>query len=171
VASLTRCFVEQVKHTKTKILDTRKTTPGMRLFEKAAVRHGGGQNHRLNLHDGILIKENHIRFAGGLTAAVKSVRANSPNRGRTQVEVETRTLDEVREAVDLKVWRILLDNMNNEQMRAALDIIGGRIQTEASGNMTIERVKSVAELGVDFISVGALTHSAPCADLSLMIEE
>ena len=167
IATYTRCFVEQLRHTKTKILDTRKTTPGLRELEKAAVRDGGGVNHRMNLSDGILIKENHIRFAGGIAAAIKAVRAYSPKR----VEVETRNLDEVRQAVAGQVGQIMFDNMSTEQMRDALKIVPASILTEASGNMTLERVKEVAELGVDFISVGAITHSAPCADLSLLVEE
>jgi nicotinate-nucleotide pyrophosphorylase (carboxylating) len=166
IATLTRCFVDQVRHTKTKILDTRKTTPGLRELEKKAVRDGGGTNHRLNLSDGILIKENHIRWAGGLAAAVKAVRAHS----KKPVEVETRSVEEVIEAVASQVDQILLDNMSNDIIRDALKYVPASIKTEASGNMSIDRVRSVAELGVDFISVGALTHSAPCADLSLLVE-
>lgn len=167
VATLTRCFVEQIQHTKTKILDTRKTLPGMRALEKAAVAHGGGRNHRMNLSDGVLIKENHIRLAGGITPAVQAVRKES----RLPIEIEVRDLDEVREAVKLGVWRILLDNMSNDQLREALKFIPATIETEASGNMTLERVRDVAELGVSYISVGAITHSAPCADISLLLEE
>ncbi len=166
IASLTRCYVEQVKHTKTKILDTRKTLPGLRDLEKAAVRHGGGHNHRMNLSDGVLIKENHISLAGGLKAAIERVR----NETALPIEIEVRNLAEVREAVDLKVWRILLDNMSNNEMREALNFVHAGIETEASGNMTLERVREVAELGVDYISVGAITHSAPCTDLSLLLE-
>ena len=166
IASLTRCYVEQVKHTKTKILDTRKTLPGLRDLEKAAVKHGGGHNHRMNLSEGVLIKENHISLAGGLKAAIERVR----NETKLPIEIEARNLAEVREAVGLKVWRILLDNMSNNEMREALNLVHAGIETEASGNMTLERVREVAELGVDYISVGAITHSAPCTDLSLLLE-
>jgi len=166
VATLTRCFVDQIQHTRTKILDTRKTTPGLRELEKKAVRDGGGVNHRLNLSDGVLIKENHIKMAGGIPAAIKAVR----NHTKKPIEVETRTVEEVLEAVAAQVDQILLDNMTNDTMREALRFIPASIKSEASGNMTIERIRAVAELGVDFISVGALTHSAPCADLSLLVE-
>ena len=166
IASLTRCYAEQVQHTKTKILDTRKTLPGLRDLEKAAVVHGGGCNHRMNLSDGVLIKENHISLAGGLKAAIDRVRDET----NLPIEIEVRNLTEVREAVELKVWRILLDNMSNDEMREALHHVHAGIETEASGNMTLGRVREVAELGVDYISVGAITHSAPCADLSLLLE-
>lgn len=166
IATLTRCFVKQVEHTKTKILDTRKTLPGYRDLEKRAVAHGGGHNHRYNLSDAILIKDNHIMVAGGLSKAVSRIREHA----RARVEVECATLDDVREAVALQVERILLDNMPNEELRQALDLIPDSIMTEASGNMTVDRVKSVAEIGVDFISVGAITHSAPTADVSLLFD-
>lgn len=166
IATLTRCFVQQVEHTKAKILDTRKTMPLWRDLEKQAVRHGGGQNHRLNLSAAILLKDNHIRAMGSITAAVARVRKKSD----LPIEVETETVEQVEEAVNLRVHRILLDNMSNEIMKSVLGRIPAVIQTEASGNMTIERVRSVADLGVDFISVGALTHSAPSADLSLEFE-
>jgi nicotinate-nucleotide pyrophosphorylase (carboxylating) len=165
VATLTRCFVKNIEGTKTKILDTRKTTPLLRSLEKKAVVDGGGLNHRMNLADAILIKENHIRAAGGITNAVVSVRSNSG----AFIEVEVSNLAEVKEAIESKADRILLDNMSNEVMQLALKIIPAGIQTEASGNMNLDRVRSVAELGVDFISVGALTHSAPCGDLSLTV--
>lgn len=166
IATLTRCYVEQVKHTKTKILDTRKTLPGWRALEKAAVVHGGGKNHRLNLSDGVLIKENHIRLAGGIKKAIEKIRKET----KLPIEIEARSIDEVRQAAELDVWRILLDNMSNDEMREALKLIRAGIETEASGNMTVERVRGVAELGVDYISVGAITHSAPCADVSLLLE-
>ena len=166
IATLTRCFVNQVQHTKCRILDTRKTTPLFREMEKLAVVHGGGTNHRMNLSDGVLIKENHIRAYGGISAAIRKVKDET----RLPVEVECTGLDEVREAVRQRVQRILLDNMSNDVLRESLAVIPATIQTEASGNMTLERVRSVAELGVDFISVGALTHSAPCADISLLFE-
>ncbi len=166
IATLTRRFVEQVQTTKTKIIDTRKTLPGYRELEKRAVRHGHGLNHRYNLSDAILIKDNHIVVAGGLTQAVTRVRSHNA----LPIEVEARTLDEVKEAVAAQADRILLDNMDNDLIRAAKQLIPASIQIEASGNMTLERVRSVAGLGVDFISVGALTHSAPNADLSLQFD-
>lgn len=166
IATLTRCFVREVEHTQTKILDTRKTLPAYRELEKRAVMHGGGQNHRYNLSEAILIKDNHILVAGGITKAIERVREHTGER----IEVECSSLDEVRDAVDLKVERLLLDNMSNEMLRDALNIIPDNIIVEASGNMTVDRVRSVAELGVDFISVGAITHSAPNADLSLLFD-
>lgn len=166
VATLTRCYVEKINSTKTKILDTRKTTPGLRDLEKAAVVDGGGQNHRRDLSSAVLIKDNHIRAAGSLRAAVEGVRSRSP----LFIEVECSNQSEVQEAVDLGVNRVLLDNMSLEDLEMAMSIIPPSIETEASGNMTLDRVLSVAQLGVDFISVGALTHSAPCADLSLIFE-
>lgn len=166
ISTYTRCFVQKVAHTKTKILDTRKTLPGYRDLEKRAVTHGGGENHRLNLSDAILIKDNHISVMGGITAAVERTRSHS----QKPIEVETRTVDDVNEAVKVGVQRILLDNMNNELIKEALKHIPPHIETEASGNMSLDRVASVAELGVKYISVGALTHSAPCADVSLMFD-
>lgn len=163
IASLTHCFVSQIKHTKTKILDTRKTTPLFRDLEKKAVLHGGGVNHRLNLSEAIMIKDNHIRAAGSISNAIASVRKST----KKPITIETTNLEEVSECVKFNVERVLLDNMSNEMMTDALKIIPSHIETEASGNMKIERVKSVAELGVDFISVGLITHSAPCADISL----
>lgn len=164
IATLTRCFVEKVSGTKTKILDTRKTTPGFRVLEKMAVKHGGGQNHRKSLSDAVLIKENHIRAAGGLPQAVAGVRQRSPEF----IEVECSDLDEVKQAVELKVDRVLLDNMSLETMRTCLEHIPSSVESEASGNMTLDRVADVAKLGVQFISVGQITHSAPCADVSLI---
>lgn len=166
VATLTRCYVNEVKHTSTKILDTRKTTPGLRELEKQAVRDGGGHNHRMSLSDAILIKENHIRLSGGIKNAVNLIRKQ--NAGG--IEVEVSSLAEVREALEVEIHRLLLDNMSNSEMAEVLKIIPATIKTEASGNMTLERVRSVAELGVDFISVGAITHSAPCADISLLLD-
>lgn len=166
IATLTRCFVEKVSHTKTSILDTRKTTPGLRALEKKAVTDGGGKNHRKNLSDAVLIKDNHIRAVGSITKAVEGVR----QRSAEFVEVECSTLEEVKEAVSLRIDRILLDNMSLETMKEALKLIPKSIETEASGNMTLDRVQSVAELGVTFISVGVITHSAPCADLSLIFD-
>lgn len=167
IATLTRCFVKQVEHTRCQILDTRKTLPLYRSLEKAAVRHGGGTNHRMNLSDAVLIKDNHQAMVGGLKQAVQRIRDFT----QAPIEVEVRNLNEVDEAVKLGVQRILLDNMDDATLAEAVKRIPSTIQTEASGNMTLDRVKTVAEIGVDFISVGALTHSAPCADLSLEFED
>lgn len=166
IATLTRRFVDQVKHTDTRILDTRKTLPAFRELEKKAVVHGGGTNHRYGLSDAILIKENHITVAGGLAKAVERIRAHTKER----IEVECSSLEDVHEAVRMKVERVLLDNMSNEMLSKALGILPDDILSEASGNMSLDRVRSVAELGVDFISVGAITHSAPAADISLLFD-
>jgi nicotinate-nucleotide pyrophosphorylase (carboxylating) len=164
IATLTRRFVKKIEGTKTQILDTRKTTPGFRELEKRAVTHGGGKNHRMNLSASILIKDNHISVMGGISKAIARVREHST----LPIEVETRNLDEVKEALSMNAKHLLLDNMDNEMLKQALAIIPADVMTEASGNMTLERVQSVAQLGVTFISVGALTHSAPCADVSLI---
>lgn len=166
IATLTRRFVQKIAHTQTQILDTRKTLPGYRDLEKRAVVHGGGLNHRFNLSEAILVKDNHIAIMGGILNAVKRLRQHTDK----PIEVEARTLEEVREAVAVQVQRILLDNMNNDLLKQSLALIPPTIQTEASGNMNLERVASVAELGVHFISVGALTHSAPSADVSLTFD-
>ena len=166
IATLTRCFVKQVEHTKTKILDTRKTTPGYRDLEKKAVAHGGGHNHRYNLSDAVLIKDNHIHVAGGLGKAVARIREHTSEK----IEVECASLDHVREAVSMGVERVLLDNMKNDLIKQALELVPDHVEVEASGNMSVDRVKSVAELGVDYISVGAITHSAPTADVSLLFD-
>lgn len=166
IATITRKFVNLVAGTNTKILDTRKTTPLYRDLEKKAVVHGGGLNHRLNLSAAILIKDNHITVMGGIEQAVSRVRENSS----LPIEVETKNLDEVKLAVALKVQRILLDNMSNEMMSQAMKMIPAGIESEASGNMSLDRVRSVAEIGVTHISVGALTHSAPCADVSMLFD-
>ncbi len=170
-ATLTRAFVEQVSGTTARILDTRKTTPGLKLLEKYAVRCGGGFNHRLTLGDGVLIKENHIAAAQGIEPAVKAARRVAPNLIRVEVEVEN--LEQLKECLRLpEVDGVLLDNMSADMMREAVtlrDASGRRMFLEASGNMTLERARAVAETGVDFLSVGALTHSAPAADLSLRI--
>jgi nicotinate-nucleotide pyrophosphorylase (carboxylating) len=166
IATYTHKFVQQVEGTRTKVLDTRKTTPGLRELEKRAVVHGGGFNHRMSLSSAILIKDNHISVMGGLKEAVVRVRANS----KLPIEVECGTLEDVKQAIELKVQRILLDNMDNDMLKAAVKMIPPTIETEASGNMNLERIRSVALLGVHFISVGALTHSAPVADVSLLID-
>lgn len=164
IATLTRQFVDAVAGTKATILDTRKTAPGLRTLDKLAVQLGGGQNHRTGLFDMVLIKDNHIDFAGSITAAVHRVRAGGTT---LPIEVETRTLENVREALDLGVERILLDNMSAETMRQAVELTNGRAKLEASGNVTLENVFEVARTGVDYISVGALTHSPRVFDVSL----
>lgn len=166
IATYTRKFVNAVKGTNTKILDTRKTLPAYRELEKKAVVHGGGENHRMNLSTAILLKDNHIAVMGGITSAVERVRQNSD----LKIEVEVANLDQVKEAVGLKVNRILLDNMNDLLLKEARKLIPTTIETEASGNMNLERVPHVAAIGIDYISVGALTHSAPVADMSLQFE-
>jgi nicotinate-nucleotide pyrophosphorylase (carboxylating) len=166
IATLTRCFVQEMQGTKCKILDTRKTTPLLRELEKEAVRAGGGTNHRMNLSAAILIKENHIRAAGSMSAAIAAIRKKTTE----PIEVECSTLEEVDIALKERVQRILLDNMSTEDIKKARAKIPAMIQVEASGNMRLERVREVAATGVDFISVGALTHSAPVADFSLLFE-
>ncbi len=171
-ATLTGMFVEMIDGTGAKILDTRKTTPGLKLLEKYAVRCGGGFNHRLTLGDGVLLKENHIAAADSLRDAVESARRMSPSLIRIEVEVER--LDQLAECLELPdVDGVLLDNMNLESLREAVEMrnaSGRRLFLEASGNITLERARAIAETGVDFLSVGALTHSAPAADLSLRLE-
>ena len=175
-ATLTRAFVGALAGTGAKVLDTRKTTPGLKLLEKYAVRCGGGMNHRLNLGDGVLVKENHIAAAGGLAAAVKAARSAAPNLIRIEVEVES--LDQLKEALALaEVDGILLDNMDDATLSQAVALRDASVQAtgrrpflEASGNLSLDRAPRVAATGVDFLSVGALTHSAPAADLSLRID-
>jgi nicotinate-nucleotide pyrophosphorylase (carboxylating) len=164
IATLTRQFVDAVSGTKAVILDTRKTAPGLRYTDKLAVRLGGGQNHRTGLFDMALIKDNHIDFAGSITAAVTRVR---DARVTVEIEVEARTLDDVREALALGVERILLDNMTFAVMREAVQITAGLAKLEASGNVSLETVLEVARTGVDYISVGALTHSPKVFDVSM----
>jgi nicotinate-nucleotide pyrophosphorylase (carboxylating) len=164
IATLTSRYVAAVAGTGVAILDTRKTAPGLRVLEKRAVALGGGVNHRFGLHDAILIKDNHIAIAGGLPEAVAAARAYAPG---LPVEVEARTADEVRAALASGAETILLDNMPLDRLRAAVALVAGRCRTEASGGITLEDVRAVADTGVDAISVGALTHSAPALDLSL----
>ncbi|MCD8365197.1 MAG: carboxylating nicotinate-nucleotide diphosphorylase, partial [Clostridiales bacterium] len=165
IATLTREMASCLEGTKTKLLDTRKTTPNMRIFEKYAVRIGGGNNHRLNLSDGVMLKDNHIGAAGSVTRAVKLAREYAPFVRK--IEVETETLDMVREAVEAGADIIMLDNMDHETMREAISLIDGRAEIEVSGNVTKESIRALADLGVDYISSGALTHSAPILDISL----
>ena len=167
IASLTARFVEKVKPLPVRILDTRKTTPGLRMLEKYAVRVGGGQNHRFNLADGVLIKDNHIRACVTIKNAVARMREKIPHT--MKIEVEAATVEQVRECLSCAVDIIMLDNMAPAMMREAVKLVGGRAQLEASGGVTLDNVRQVAETGVDFISVGALTHSAPACDISMRL--
>jgi nicotinate-nucleotide pyrophosphorylase (carboxylating) len=167
IATLTARYVSAVEGTGARILDTRKTTPGLRELEKAAVRAGGGLSNRSGLYDAILIKENHAALAGGVAQAAR--RALERERGAT-IEVECATLEEVEGALSVGVPRLLLDNMSLDELGSAVELAGGRAQLEASGGITLDNVRAVAETGVDFISVGALTHSAPALDFSLLLE-
>lgn len=165
IATHTRRLARLLEGSRTKLLDTRKTTPNMRIFEKYAVRAGGGQNHRYNLSDGILIKDNHINAAGGVAEAIALAREYAPFVRKIEVEVEN--LDMLKYAIDAGADIIMLDNMDSETMRQAVRIIGGRAQTECSGNITEERLLEIASTGVDFVSCGALTHSSRILDLSM----
>lgn len=165
IATYTRSVVKLLEGSRTKLLDTRKTTPGMRVFEKYAVRVGGGCNHRYNLSDGVLLKDNHIDAAGGVREAVEAARAYAPFVRK--VEVETENLDMVREAVEAGADIIMLDNMTPDVMAEAIHIIQGRARTECSGNITRENIQTITSLGIDYVSSGALTHSAPILDISL----
>lgn len=165
IATYTHRVTQLLEGTKTKLLDTRKTTPGMRIFEKYAVKAGGGYNHRYNLSDGVLLKDNHIEAAGGVKEAILAAKEYAPFVRK--IEVETENLDMVREAVEAGADIIMLDNMTTEQMAKAIRIIDGRAETECSGNITKENIAAITDLGVDYVSSGALTHSAPILDLSL----
>ena len=165
IATYTHSVAELLKDSRTKLLDTRKTTPNMRIFEKYAVRVGGGYNHRYNLSDGVLLKDNHIGAAGGVTRAVRMAREYAPFVRKIEVEVEN--LEMVREAVEAGADIIMLDNMSPDDMREAVRMIDGRAETECSGNVTRDNIAELAELGVDYISSGALTHSAPILDISM----
>jgi nicotinate-nucleotide pyrophosphorylase (carboxylating) len=165
IATLTARYVSLVAHTRARIVDTRKTTPGLRVLEKYAVTAGGGHNHRFGLYDGILIKDNHIAAAGGMRTAVTAAKANAPHT--LKIEVEVTDLDELEEAIDSGADAVLLDNMPVETMRRAVEFAAGRVILEASGGVTEENVAVIAGTGVDLISVGALTHSAPALDMSL----
>jgi len=169
IATLTSRFVDAVKGTSAVIVDTRKTVPGLRVLDKFAVRMGGGRNHRTSLYDGVLIKENHIAAAGGIAEAVARARRRISHV--LKVEVETRNLDEVREALEAGAEAILLDNMDNAQLREAVALIAGRAVAEASGGVSLETVRDIAETGVDVISVGALTHSCRAADISMLFQD
>jgi len=168
IASLTYAFVQSVKGTKAVILDTRKTAPNLRLFDKWAVRVGGGQNHRIGLHDMALIKENHITAAGGISPAVNQVR--NYDKHNRHIEVEVKNMTELEEALTLNVDRIMLDNMTPDEMRQAVQLTNGRTPLEASGNVNLENVSDIAGCGVDFISIGKLTHSVKALDISFCLD-
>ena len=168
IATLTASFVEAVTGLKTRIVDTRKTTPGLRQLEKYAVRVGGGINHRTGLYDGVLIKENHIVAAGGITEAIRRAKAYIPHT--MKIEIETETLSQVDEALAAGADIIMLDNMSLDEMRAAVAAIAGRARVEASGGVSLESVRAIAETGVDIISVGALTHSSRSMDISMLLD-
>lgn len=168
IATLTRRFVEAVAGTQARIVDTRKTTPGLRAFEKYAVRCGGGGNHRTGLYDAILIKDNHIVAAGGVEPAIAAARAHAGHM--VKIEVEVGSLDELAVALKHRIDVVMLDNMDAPTLRRAVELVGGRALTEASGGVNLDTVRAIAESGVDLISVGALTHSAPILDLGLDFE-
>ncbi len=171
IATLTAKYVQAVAGTKAKILDTRKTTPAHRFLEKMAVRAGGGFNHRFGLFDMVLIKENHIEVAGNLRNAVAQIHSRlNEKKIQLKIEVETKSIAEVEEVSSLGVDRIMLDNMSLDEMQKSVQLVNGKIELEASGGVTLATVRSIAETGVDYISVGALTHSAPTFDLSLLFE-
>ena len=165
IASYTRNIADLLEGTATKLLDTRKTTPNMRVFEKYAVKVGGGYNHRFNLSDGVLLKDNHIGAAGGVKEAIASAKAYAPFVRKIEVEVET--FEMVKDAVEAGADIIMLDNMTTEQLKEAIDYIDGRAEIEVSGNVTKENIERLKGLGVDYVSSGALTHSAPILDISL----
>ena len=168
IATLTRAYVDRVAGTRAHIIDTRKTTPGLRAFEKYAVRAGGGMNHRVGLFDAILIKDNHIVAAGGVAAAIEAARARAGHMVKIEVEVDT--FDQLDEVLKHEVDAVLLDNMTPDQLREAVHRVAGRAITEASGGVTLDTVRAIADSGVDLISSGALTHSAPVLDLGLDFE-
>lgn len=165
IATITKEYMAKLEGYSTTLLDTRKTTPNMRPFEKYAVTVGGATNHRYNLSDGVLLKDNHIGAAGSITKAVQMAKAYAPFVRK--IEVETETIEQVKEALEAGADIIMLDNMDNETMKKCVELIDGKAQTECSGNVTKERLKEIAEIGVDFVSCGALTHSAPIMDISL----
>jgi len=169
IATQTAAYVKELEGTSARVVDTRKTTPGLRVLEKYAVRVGGGTNHRTGLYDGVLIKENHIAAAGGIAEAVRRARAYIPHT--LKIEVETETLDEVGQALEAGADIIMLDNMSLEQMTEAVGLIAGRALVEASGGVNLGTIGAIAKTGVDIISVGALTHSVRAADISMLMEE
>ncbi|MCX0384591.1 carboxylating nicotinate-nucleotide diphosphorylase [Clostridium perfringens] len=165
IATLTREFVERLEGTKVKLLDTRKTTPNMRIFEKYAVKVGGGTNHRFGLNDGVMIKDNHIEAAGGIKNAVSLARKNSPFVRKIEVEVES--IEQLKEALEAKADIIMLDNMDIKTLKEAVKLIDNRAEVEASGNVTLDNIREIAETGVDFISTGSVTHSFKVLDISM----
>ena len=169
IATATAAFVKELEGTRTRLLDTRKTAPGLRVLDKMAVRHGGGMNHRMGLYDMVMLKDNHIKIAGGIPAAVAAVKRDLPLSVR--LEVETTNLEEVKQALECGADIIMFDNMDTATMAEAVKIVGGKTKTEASGNMSIPRLKEVAATGVDYISVGALTHSVTALDISMNITQ
>lgn len=169
IATETARYVAELEGTGTCLLDTRKTAPGMRVLDKLAVKHGGGKNHRMGLYDMVMLKDNHIKIAGGIPNAIAAVKRNLPLSVR--LEVETTCLEEVRQALEGGADIIMLDNMDNARMAEAVRLIAGRAKTEASGNMSLARLKEVAATGVDYISVGALTHSVKAMDISMNIKQ
>lgn len=168
IATETAHYVAKTRGTNTQILDTRKTLPGFRALDKYAVKVGGGSNHRFGLYDMVMLKENHIEVTGGITQAIKYIKSKVPSN--IKIEVETKNLDEVREALQQNIDVIMLDNMPLDIMRQAVVLINGKVKVEASGNMTLNRIADVAATGVDFISVGALTHSVTALDISMLID-
>lgn len=167
IATLTRAYADRIAHTGARLLDTRKTIPGLRVLAKYAVRMGGGHNHRLRLDDGVLIKDNHIAAVGSVAAAIRAARAHDTRASQFGIAVECDTLDQVRDALAAGADRLLLDNMSNAMLREAVAITGGRIPLEASGGVNLDSIAGIAETGVDFISVGRITQSAPAVDIGL----
>ena len=169
IATQTSVYADKLKGLKTKVLDTRKTTPGMRVLEKMAVKIGGGENHRMGLYDMVMLKDNHVDFAGGITQAIRKTQAYLKETGRDlKIEVETRSLDEIREAMAVGgIHRIMLDNFDLKKTREAVQLIDGKYETESSGGITLETLRNYADCGVDYISVGALTHQIKSLDMSL----
>ena len=171
IATLTHAYASRIAHTKAKLLDTRKTIPGLRVVAKYAVRMGGGHNHRMRLDDGILIKDNHVARCGGVAAAVRAAKSHDISASRFGVAVECDTLDQVKAAIAAGADRLLLDNMSLDMLREAVRIADGRLPLEASGGVTLETIAAIAETGVDFISVGRITQSAPAVDIGLDYED
>ncbi|MEX1146804.1 MAG: carboxylating nicotinate-nucleotide diphosphorylase [Sphingomonadales bacterium] len=167
IATATRTYADRIAHTKCRLLDTRKTIPGLRVLAKYAVRMGGGDNHRMRLDDGVLIKDNHIARVGGVAAAVAAARTLDTSASTIGITVECDTLDQVRDALDAGADRLLLDNMDPATLREAVAIVGGRVPLEASGGVTLDTIAGIAETGVDFVSVGRITQSAPAVDIGL----
>src|SRR5690606_13619158 len=171
IATLTARYVAKIRHTRAKLLDTRKTIPGLRVAAKYAVRMGGGHNHRMRLDDGVLIKDNHIARVGSVAAAIKAARATDVSASQFGIAVECDTLAQVREAMDAGADRLLLDNMSLNELREAVRLVDSRLPLEASGGVNLETIGGIAETGVDYVSVGRITQSAPAVDIGLDYEE